>query len=190
MGGWKAWGFPQDSRGVFDGRFALHGLAADVEVPAYFLEPGRKLGASATFSGRSAAAEPATVRLEPCGTARARLVTPDGKPLDRYPAGNLALLVVTPGPTYARTPAKDGPLFADESPLFRLDPVNYGDDFQSDAQGRVTFPALIPGASYRLVDRTPLMDGGEPAIRKEFTVKPGEAIDLGDILVAKPVRRN
>ncbi len=190
MGGWKVWGLPQDSRGVFDGRFALHGLAADVEVSAYFLEPGRKLGATARFSGRSAAAGPATVRLEPCGTARARLVTPDGKPLDRYSPGNLASMVVTPGPPYGRSPAKDGPLFADESPLFRIDPVHYGDDFQSDAQGRVTFPALIPGASYRLVDRTPLMDGGEPVIRKEFTVKPGEALDLGDILVAKPVRRN
>ena len=68
--------------------------------------------------------------------------------------------------------------------------MNHTRDFQSDAQGRVTFPALIPGATYRVVDRSAFYAGGEQEIRKEFTVKPGEALDLGDILIAKPRRRN
>ncbi len=71
-----------------------------------------------------------------------------------------------------------------------LDPVNYGSDFQSDAQGRLTLPALIPGATYRIEDFTPAFGGGDPVIRKEFTVKPGETIDLGDILIARPQGRN
>jgi hypothetical protein len=40
------------------------------------------------------------------------------------------------------------------------------------------------------VDRSPLAAGGEQEMRAEFTVKPGEALDLGDILIAKPRRRS
>ena len=46
------------------------------------------------------------------------------------------------------------------------------------------FPALIPGATYRLMDRTPRRGGGQT--RKVFTVKPGETLDLGDIRIEKP----
>ncbi len=121
--------------------------------------------------------------------ARCRLVDPDGKPLGRYPAAGLLLLVATPGPTFRRNPAKDDPLFANELIVNRLDMVNYPFNFQSDAEGRLALPALIPGASYRVVDRSPVIGGSDPAIRKEFTVKPGEALDLGDIVIAKPRRR-
>jgi hypothetical protein len=191
-GGWKEWYVRYDNgRGhAHDGRFVLHGLAPDVEVPAFFLDPERKLGAMAQFSAKAAANGPVTVRLEPCGAARARLVTSDGEPLDRYPAERLVSMVVTPGPPRSGRAAKQGPLFAEEAVVELLDSVNYTSDFQSDAQGRVTFPVLIPGAPYRIVDRTPVGDANDPAIRKEFTVKPGETLDLGDILIAKPRRRN
>jgi hypothetical protein len=193
-GGWKLFILPQDhSRSqLIDGRFVLHGVDpnAAVEVLAYFLDPARKLGAVARFSGRSGADGPVTVRLEPCGTARARLVASDGKPLGRYDARALASMVVTPGPLALGRQAKDGPLFAEEAGVMPLDPVNYGNDFQSDAEGRLTLPALIPGATYRIEDFTPAFGGGEPAIRKEFTVKPGETLDLGDILIARPQGRN
>ncbi len=192
-GGWKDWRVAYDrSRGqVLDGRFALHGLEPASEVPAFFLDPERKLGATARFSARSASGEPVTVRLEPCGSARARLVDPDGRPLDRYLVNQLVRMVVTPGaPATAAAGAKAGSLFATEDTLARLDPVNHAEDARSDAQGRVTLPVLIPGASYRIVDYSAGFAGGEPVIRKEFSVKPGEALDLGDILIAKPPRRN
>jgi beta-lactamase regulating signal transducer with metallopeptidase domain/protocatechuate 3,4-dioxygenase beta subunit len=195
-GGWKLFVTAQDhSRSQLrDGRFVLHGLDpnAAVEVLAYFLDPERKLGTVARFTGRPGADGPVTVRLEPCGAARARLVTSDGKPLDRYDARALASMVVTPGPPpspRAREP-KDGPLFADDASVVSLDPVNYRSDFQSDAQGRLSLPALIPGATYRIQDFTPILGGADPAIRKEFIVKPGETIDLGDILIARPRGRN
>ncbi len=189
-GGWKVWLGARDQGRVIGGRFALHGLDVDAEVPAYFFEPGSQLGATTLFSGKSAAAGPITVRLEPCGSARMRLVGPDGQPLPRYPAGNLLMIVVTPGPTYRRNPAKDDPLSADESPWLQIGRERLAPAFTSDAEGRATFPALIPGASYRIVDRTPLSGEGDPVIRKEFTVKPGESLDLGDILVARPRGRN
>lgn len=56
----------------------------------------------------------------------------------------------------------------------------------SDAEGRVTYPALIPGAPCRIVDRAGVFRCGEPAIRKEFTVKPGETVDLGTITIGQP----
>ena len=48
------------------------------------------------------------------------------------------------------------------------------------------FPALIPGATYRIVDQTTARNPNGPQLRKEFTVKPGETLDLGDILIEKP----
>ena len=56
-GGWKEFYVAPTGGGrgqVRDGRFTLHGLDADVEVPVFFLEPERKLGATVRFSGRSA----------------------------------------------------------------------------------------------------------------------------------------
>ena len=83
---------------VRNGHFELHGLAPDVEVPVYFFEPKSKLGATAFFSVKAAAGGPIAVRLEPCGTAMARLVDPTGKPLVGHRDPYLISMVVTPGP--------------------------------------------------------------------------------------------
>ena len=57
----------------------------------------------------------------------------------------------------------------------------------SDAQGRLTLPVLIPGATYRFVDSTVAVRGVTgPKVRKEFTVKPGETLELGDLVIEKP----
>ena len=193
LSGWRLWRLrARDHLQVRDGRFVMHGLELDTELPAYFLEPERKLGATARLSGKSAANGPVTVRLEPCGTARARLVTPVGEPLARYPASGFVSMIINPGPPSrpdGNAPA-GGPLFADEALVARLDPVNYPADFQSDAQGRVMFPALVPGAPYRIIDRTPTFGGRPLEVRKEFTVRPGEILELGDVVVASPRGRN
>jgi hypothetical protein len=51
-------------------------------------------------------------------------------------------------------------------------------------------PALIPVATYRITDVTAALVGDGAPIRKEFVVEPGEAVELGDILIASPRRRN
>ena len=169
-----------------NGRFEIHGLDPDADVPIYFLEPNRKLGASVHFSGKSASGGPLTVRLQPCATARARLVGPDGKAIGRFSKPWLISIVVTPGPFGSNTARKEGLLLADEGRLPVVDPINYKQDPVSDARGRITFPALIPGATYRIIDRTPFRGPDGPQHRKDFTVKAGETIDLGDILIEKP----
>ena len=165
-GGWKLWIVPQDhSRSQLrDGRFVLHGLDPNtaVEVPAFFLDPERKLGAVARFSGRSAAEwpghrPPRALRhgAGPAGHIRRQAARSVSRP-------GLAAMVVTPGPLPRTEPGGRRPLFAEEAGVVALDPVNYGSDFQSDAQGRLTLPALIPGATYRIEDFTPAFGGGDP----------------------------
>ncbi len=56
----------------------------------------------------------------------------------------------------------------------------------SDADGRIALPALIPGATYRTIDRTSGRSALDPQVRKEFIIKPGETLDPGDILIQKP----
>jgi len=176
---------------VSNGAFAIRGLALDAEVPVYFLEPKRKLGAVVNLSVKSAAGGPITVRLEPCGDARAWLVDPDGKPVAK-PVRNLMItMVVTPGP--ARNSLSNDKaaslLSADEGGLTNVDPINYETALAPDALGRIRLPVLIPGATYRFIDYTMYVRGQTvPEIRKEFTIKPGQKLNLGDIRIAKPLR--
>ncbi len=174
---------------VRDGSFAVHGLPDDAEVPVYFLDAKHNLGGIAMLSGRSAADGAVTVRLQPCGAARARLVDPAGKPVsgsrDDY-GSHMTVMVVTPGPILgSQDPADKDRLAADQDFVARCDPIHYPKGLVSDAQGQLDLPALIPGATYRIYDAT-IGDGANPQLRKEFTVKPGETLDLGDILIEKP----
>ncbi len=185
-GAWRGW---DGEHGITrNGRFELHGLDPDTEVPVHFLYPKHSLGATAHLSGKSASSGLATVRLEPCGTAKARLVNSDGKPLGGFSQRWLISMVVTPGPPRSHKSLTEGLVPADELPLASLDPIDYQQSLVSDSQGRIAFPSLIPGATYRIIDRTTARDETGPHVRKEFTLKPGETVDLGDILIEKPQR--
>ena len=175
------------ARGIArNGRFELHGLDPDTEVPVYFLDPQRKLGATVRFSGQPAASGPIAVRLEPCGAATARLVRSDHKALGGFTQPRLIGMVVTPGPLASIKTRKEGIRIADYDIMTRIDPINYEKDTASDSQGRIVFPALVPGATYRIIDLTTIRDPSGPQLRKEFTVKPGETLDLGDLRIEKP----
>src|SRR5207244_6112321 len=99
-------------------------------------------------------AKPLTVQLAPCGSAVVRYVDPKGKPN----AGQQPVLqiVIHPGANpFDRTTLEKGLLFADTEFVSNLDRLNHWNGPRSDAQGRVTLPALIPGATYRLIPRNP-----------------------------------
>jgi protocatechuate 3,4-dioxygenase beta subunit len=176
---WLSWRFDPTHR-VRDGRFEVHGLDPDAEVPIHFFEPSSKLGATVVLSGKSGANGPITVRLEPCGTARARLVDRDGKPVAGYFAPRRILIIVTPGASLEHV--RPGQMSADALAFTAIDQANY-DKLASDADGRIALPDLIPGANY-CVSAYPR--NGAVFFHKDITVKPGETIDLGDILVEKP----
>jgi hypothetical protein len=164
----------------------LPGFDPEKPAPAYFLDTEHQWGAAVELSGKQAGEE-LTIRLQPCGRATARFVGPDGKPVARLRIIPYVYLLMTPGST--RHIYLDGgdTLAADEAFLPNVDRKHYPSDLATDADGRVTLPALIPGAPYRLIDwstRNTLEKGIQ--LRKDFTVKPGEMLDLGDILVEKP----
>jgi hypothetical protein len=54
----------------------------------------------------------------------------------------------------------------------------YG-SLRTDADGRVTFPTLIPGATIAL------LTGDGVGTVKKFTVKPGENLELPDVTVKR-----
>jgi hypothetical protein len=169
-----------------NGRFQIHGLDPSIEVPVSFLEPKRKLGATVRVSAKRASSEPVVVKLEPCGTASARLVGPDGKPLHDYTPRAPVMMVVTPGEFSPLKARKEGTFMLESGGLAAIDPVNYMKPPSTDEHGRIVFPALIPGTTYQIVDRSTAGAAPGMQLRKEFTVKSGETVDLGDILIEKP----
>jgi RNA polymerase sigma factor (sigma-70 family) len=161
---------------VRDGRFELHGLDPDGTYPVYFLDARNKLGATVELSGKQAGQE-VSVRLAPCGSAATRLVDAGGKPL----AGRQVALeiVVTPGPHYIdRKSYLAGELSADADVVANVDRLNHWNVPRTDADGRVTFPALIPGATYRIIDYS----NQENPLKQEFRVEAGESRKLPDVV--------
>ena len=90
-------------------------------------------------------------------------------------------MVVTPVQPFPLVKEKSSSVAVSANDLDWIDPINYENPVASDADGRVALPVLIPGATYRFIELTTI-----PQVRKEFTVKPGETLDLGDILIEKP----
>lgn len=170
---WRGW--PDKAH---DGKFELQGLRPDVEYPVFFLDQQRKLGAAATISTRN---KTPRIVLKPCGSATVRYVDPQGKPLAGKSLGSL-YLVATPGVTrYDFQAARRGEQWADEALTANLDRVNYHGtkSLTTDDQGRLAFPALIPGATYR---NRNIIDG-QPFVTDEFIVQPGKQHAIGDVEV-------
>ena len=170
---------------VRDGRFELHGLAPEATTRINVLDPGHEWGASVDLSG-SRAGEDLTIRLQPCGRAKARFVGPDGKPVAKHQPD--FEFVATPGPSqYSGSKQDQSELKADAEFIANVDRKHYWNGPLTDADGRITLPDLIPGALYRILDFSTVSVKDKGAqIRKDFTVKPGETLDLGDILIEKP----
>jgi hypothetical protein len=70
--------------------------------------------------------------------------------------------------------------------MANVDRKHYWNQPSTDAEGRITLVSLIPGALYRVSDFSTVNDDKGMQVRREFTVKPGEMLDLGDIVIEKP----
>jgi beta-lactamase regulating signal transducer with metallopeptidase domain len=160
-----------------NGQFALHGLDPDVATPFYFLDPKHETGATVEISGKSADNGPLVIHLQPCGKAVARFVTPDGKPAAKRQTD--LSIVVSPGPFLGDEKRNKKEVSSDQDFVANFDRQHYWHEPTTDAKGRCTFPALIPGATYRIPIFNKLADWDE----KDFTVKPGETLQLPDIAV-------
>ncbi len=171
-----------------DGRFVLPGFDAKKATTVYFLDADHEWGAAVEFSGEQAGEEQ-TIQLQPCGQAKARFLDPSGKPVANFQVRPFFQLIMTPGPNPEFYLERGEELAADAAYLTNVDPKHYQglQRTVTDAEGRITFPDLIPGALYRISDWSTRNDlnKGTP-IRKDFTLKPGETLDLGEILIEKP----
>jgi hypothetical protein len=170
---------------IRDGRFTVHGLAPGASTRIFILDAEHQWGASVEISGKQAAEE-LTIGLQPCGQAKAQFVEPDGKPIAKYRPH--FEFVVTPGPSqYDRSKQAQTELSANAEFMANVDRKHYWNGPLADAQGHVTLPNLIPGALYRIIDFSTVNDQDKGVqIRRDFTVKPGEALELGEIVIAKP----
>jgi protocatechuate 3,4-dioxygenase beta subunit len=170
-----SWHFSTEAR---DGVFEVHGLDPARAYPVYFLDAEHQWGAAVTLSGKQAGQE-VTVRLVPCGKATARYLNAKGEPLANYRVS--PDIVITPVGPDPRDPTGKAKLASDRGSLTNLDRHNYWDKVKTDDAGRVTFPALIPGATYHL-DR---WEKNNWVPHKEFTVEAGATIDLGDVTITR-----
>jgi RNA polymerase sigma factor (sigma-70 family) len=170
-------GFPTVVR---DGRFELRGCDPEKTYPVCFLDARHRNGATVELSGRQAGEE-VTVRLAPCGEATTRLVDRDGKPLAKY---SLWLeLAVTPGASSydLKRLYEKGELAADSENVANIDRVNHGEPPLTDASGRITFPALIPGATYWIVE----IGDKDDMVKCEFKAESGKTVKLPDVVRKK-----
>jgi RNA polymerase sigma factor (sigma-70 family) len=166
---------------VREGRFELHGCDPAKTYPVCFLDARHRTGAMVELSGKQAGEE-VTVRLLPCGEATTRLLDGDGKPLAKH---SLWLeLVVTPGASRydLKKLYEKGELAADSEYLVNIDRLNYGKGAFTDAEGRVTFPALVPGATYWIVE----IGDRDDMVKCQFKAESGKTVRLPDVVRKKP----
>lgn len=161
------------------GRFELGGCDPDASMPVFFLDDRDQRGAVVELSGKQAGQD-LEVRLRPCGSGSVRFVDEQGKPLRPGISPAHLEIVLTPGASFAdifRGVDRQSPLMADSFHFSNVDRERYR-DLKTDAEGRMTFPTLIPGATYRII-----VFNQPVTTQIEFTVKPGEARDLGDLVI-------
>jgi hypothetical protein len=162
------------------GRFELDGCDPGSSATVLFLDAKNQRGAAIELSGKQAG-EDITVTMKPCGSARVRIVNDQGKPVraGREPAH--LEVVLSPGASWGdilpSNQKMTSPLMADSIHASNLDVDRYR-DVKTDANGRMTFPTLIPGATYRVI-----VFNQKEKTEIEFTVEPGETKDLGDLKI-------
>ncbi|MHC5541555.1 hypothetical protein ACYOEI_25315, partial [Singulisphaera rosea] len=162
------------------GHFELGGCDPAKSAPVFFLDVKNQQGATVEISGKQAGQD-LEVTFQPCGSASVRFVGPEGKPVRPGLTPGHLEIILTPGPSFAMANIKDdaSPLISDTIQAGNLDRERYY-KVKTDQAGRMTFPTLIPGATYRIsVFNQPVKT------EVEFTVKAGEAKDLGDLVITK-----
>ncbi len=155
---------------VRDGRFELPGCDPEKPYTFHFLDREHQLGATVELSGKSARDGPVTIQLEKCGAAIVRYKDPQGKPIAGH-TGDQLMLIITPG---ADINARPDQIMADMQYQSNLDSERLR-RLRTDADGRITWSSLIPGAKYRLRGHD-----------FEFTAQAGKTIDLPDVTIPRP----
>jgi RNA polymerase sigma factor (sigma-70 family) len=164
---------------VPDSGFELGGCDPKQPYPVIFFQAKKDWGTVVELPGKQTG-KPLTIRLQPCGKAKARFVNAAGEPIEgHWPAVEV---VLKSGPSLADPKAaQKGLVAADATMLANIFYDSYQlNDFRTDAEGRMVLTSLVPGVTYRIVQ----MNSNSPVLR-DFTARPGETVDLGDIVIGK-----
>ena len=176
---------------VFNGRLELHGCDPSNLRRIYILDNKNQWGATVDVNADKLQGKTLTVRLLPCGVATMRLVDQDGHPWDScHPAITVQLVYLnSPASTFDRNWDDHLGWF-----MWDLDKSRYA-PLQTNSQGRVTLPTLIPTAPYilRFYDGRPEPKPRDTqAVEKwlketefEFSVRPSQTLDLGEITIIR-----
>lgn len=168
----------QQSQPIRDGLLRIPGQDPNQPVTVYILDREHALGARAELRVK-ASGEPPVVRLEPCGSARVRFLNEHGEPVAGRPFfadGVMMTLELIVEPGVPRVPPSNK-LEASTVYAVNLDRPRHK-ALRTDDEGRVTFPALIPGATYRA-----LAVEGRASGYVDFTVSAGQTTEVGDVIM-------
>jgi hypothetical protein len=175
---------------VDDGVFELPGFDTKQPSPIYVVDFEHHCGGVVKPKPSEIDTASPPIRLEACGTAKVRFLNSKGKADAGYRPE--VQLTITPGPSMRARERPNQPLMGEHVywvnvywragvrfsggglSVFDLRPV-------ADAEGRLTIRDLIPGAAYQIE----YQNGTFPPPVREFSVRPGETVDLGDIVIGK-----
>ena len=175
--------FDLDSpRMIAGNRFEVRCVPPDGEYQVFFLDPDAKQ-CKLLVARESDAGKPLRVEMEPCGSLTMRFLDPDGKPVAGH-SPTLMIVFTSGKPKYGFSNKTDMPR-ADETFAQNFDRVNCW-AIVTDESGRITIPTLIPGLVYRLLEISDKGQEGKPWKYREITVKPGERLELPDIVIRNP----
>jgi beta-lactamase regulating signal transducer with metallopeptidase domain/protocatechuate 3,4-dioxygenase beta subunit len=157
---------------IEDGLIELPGFDAAHSNPTFLLDRSGQFGATLSLTG----SESRPIVLQSCGQARLRFVDEQRKPIPVYKPW--LILVVTPGAPATHHIEPNQPLWVE---CVIWSNVQRNQQPVTDADGRVTFTGLLPGAVYRVLYTTKdrWTDG------YEFHVRAGETTDVGEVVLAK-----
>lgn len=167
----------------------VRGVVAGKPTPVSFFDIDHECGATIDLNTLKDGDQRQTVRLGPCGTAKAKLVDQENKPFEHFPytrgAQPLCILVVeaVPGPPFDPFSLFNNP----DSIHWAMEELAY-DRYQklsTDKDGNIVFPLLIPDAQYVLYTYNAGQDRMFFKERKRFKVAAGEQLDLGTILTVR-----
>jgi hypothetical protein len=162
------------------GRFELGGCDPGSSAPVLFLDAKHQRGAAIELSGKQAD-EDVVVNMKPCGSAKVRIVDDHSRAVRAGRSPAHLEVVLSQGASFGdifMDDQKTSPLMGDAIHVENLDHDRYR-DIMTDAEGRLTFPSLIPGATYRIT-----VFNQKKKTEIEFTVDPGQIKDLGDLKIS------
>jgi beta-lactamase regulating signal transducer with metallopeptidase domain len=165
---------------IRNGRFILSGLDPEKTISAFVFDAERQLGASLDLSVQKDG-QPVTVTLHPCGSARARIVDRAGKPFAEVMLLSKPMIglemAIRLSPSGGTT---DQAVNVATTLVDNIDGGRY-QKLRTDVQGQLTFPSLIPGATYRVM----ASEGGW-VVKKEFVAVAGKTVNLAEIALMPP----